>query len=72
MASGSRSVGYHSAVRGPGPASLHPSNEPGPQTLILRCCVLGITPVKGFGIGFGLIRTRGYRITINFAFQTNA
>ena len=34
MASGSRSVGYHSAVRGPGPPALHPSNEPGPQTLI--------------------------------------
>src|SRR5262245_55116221 len=34
LASGGRSVGYHSAVRGPGPASLHPSNEPGPQTLI--------------------------------------
>jgi len=34
MALGSRSVGYHSAVRGPGPPSLHPSNEPGPQNLI--------------------------------------
>ena len=33
MASGSRSAGYHSAVRGPGPPSLHPSNKPGPQTL---------------------------------------
>jgi hypothetical protein len=25
-------VGYHPAVRGPDPPSLHPSNEPGPQT----------------------------------------
>jgi hypothetical protein len=29
MAPGSRSVGYHPAVRGPGPPSLHPSNKPG-------------------------------------------
>src|SRR5262249_10656077 len=34
MALGSRSVGYHSAVRGSGLPSLHPSNEPEPQTLI--------------------------------------
>ena len=38
MAPGSRSVGYHSAARGPGPPSLHPSNKPGPQ-ILLRCCV---------------------------------
>src|SRR5262245_21348663 len=34
MALGSRNVGYHSAVRVSGPPSLHPSNEPEPQTLI--------------------------------------
>jgi hypothetical protein len=38
-------MGYHSAVRGPGPSSLHPSNEPGPQTLIpAMLCPLGTRP----------------------------
>jgi hypothetical protein len=34
MAPGSRSVGYHSAVRGPGHLPCTPACDPGPQTLV--------------------------------------
>ena len=51
MALGSRSVGYHSAVRGSGPPSLHPSNEPEPQTLIpAMMCPLAAHRLKRIAI----------------------
>src|SRR5262249_7831352 len=67
MGLGSRSVGYHSAVRGSGPPSLHPSNEPEPQTLILRCGTQ-LTPQRTDGYGgdcrWNYKRPRAWRIGI--------
>ena len=57
MALGSRSVGYHSAVRGSGPPSLHPSNEPEPQTLIpAMMCPLAAHRLKRIAISQVLAR----------------
>ena len=44
-------MGYHSAVRGSGPPSLHPSNEPEPQTLIpAMMCPLAAHRLKRIAI----------------------
>jgi hypothetical protein len=69
MASGSRSVGYHSAVRGPDPPSLHPSNEPGPQIFVGSFVVAGTatkrreisTGLGSFSFGFRLVEERAFR-----------
>jgi hypothetical protein len=68
MASGSRSVGYHSAVRGPGPPSLHPSNKPGPQTLI----PVSAWPAAAFSLTPGRLPLVNSTLAASSAFRSGA